>query len=108
MPKTADGIVPERFAAVKFVKLAPDPLKPVAERTPVEGMKLRAPLVVFSGRLPVLLVAQTGYTAVPVAASLVIAELVALAAVVALATALLIAPPGMPEKLVPVRVGAVE
>ena len=38
LPKTALGIVPDRFPAVKLVRLAPDPLNPVAVNTPVEGL----------------------------------------------------------------------
>jgi len=37
LPNTALGIVPDKLPAVKLVKLAPDPLKPVAVKTPVDG-----------------------------------------------------------------------
>jgi len=38
LPKTLLGIVPDRFAAVRLVRLDPDPLNPVADKTPVEGL----------------------------------------------------------------------
>ena len=38
LPSTALGIVPDRLPAVKLVRLAPEPLKPVAVKTPVDGL----------------------------------------------------------------------
>ena len=37
LPNTALGIVPDKLPAVRLVKLAPDPLNPVAVKTPVDG-----------------------------------------------------------------------
>ena len=38
LPKTVDGIVPDNCPADKLVKLAPEPLNPVAVKIPVEGL----------------------------------------------------------------------
>ena len=38
LPKTALGIVPVRFPAVRLVRLAPEPLNPVAVKTPLKGL----------------------------------------------------------------------
>ena len=37
LPNTAFGIVPDKLPAVRLVKLAPEPLNPVAVKTPVDG-----------------------------------------------------------------------
>jgi hypothetical protein len=38
LPKTALGIVPVKFPAVRLVRLAPEPLNPVAVKTPLKGL----------------------------------------------------------------------
>ena len=38
LPKTPDGIVPDNCPAGKLVRLAPDPLNPVAVKMPVDGL----------------------------------------------------------------------
>jgi hypothetical protein len=38
LPKTALGIVPVKFPAVRLVRFAPDPLNPVAVKTPLKGL----------------------------------------------------------------------
>ena len=41
LPNTALGIVPLKFPAVRLVKFAPEPLNPVAVKTPVDGTYFR-------------------------------------------------------------------
>ena len=54
-PKTALGIVPESCPAGKEVKLAPDPLNPVAVRRPVKGLNWYLVELVYSVvRFPVV------------------------------------------------------
>ena len=38
LPKTAEGIVPESWPAGRLVRFAPEPLNPVAVKSPVEGL----------------------------------------------------------------------
>ena len=55
LPKTPLGIVPESCPAGKEVKFAPDPLKPVAVRRPVEGLNWYLVELVYSVvRFPVV------------------------------------------------------
>jgi hypothetical protein len=59
-PNTALGIVPDKLPAVRLVKLAPEPLKPVAVKTPVDGTNcnlveltnsvVKLPAVTFANR----------------------------------------------------------
>jgi hypothetical protein len=64
------------------VSPVPAPVNDVLERAPVEGLNVNLVLVTLSGRLPVFVVTHTTSIAAFVAASFVIAEFVALVAVV--------------------------
>jgi energy-converting hydrogenase Eha subunit C len=68
LPRTADGIVPVKLPAVRDVRDAPDPEKPVADKTPVLGTNEILLVEIFAAVLPAAVV-QRGYTAVAVATS---------------------------------------
>lgn len=62
LPKTPLGIVPVRFPAVRLVRAEPEPEKPVAVRTPVDGLNWYFVELVYSVvRLPVVTAANRGY-----------------------------------------------
>ncbi len=71
LPKTADGIVPERFPAVREVRDAPLPANPVAVKIPVEGINESFVVEILAAVLPAAVV-HSGYTAVAVATSSVL------------------------------------
>ena len=73
LPKTALGIVPDRLPAVKLVKLAPEPLNPVAVKTPVDGTYCSLVELTYSVEIdPEVTAANSGYLADIVVVSSVI------------------------------------
>ena len=61
LPKTPLGIVPDKLPAVRLVKLAPEPLNPVAVNTPVEGLYWSLVELVYSvDRFPLVWLANKG------------------------------------------------
>ena len=55
LPRTVDGMVPDSWPAGRLVRLAPDPLNPVAVKMPVEGLNWYFVDAVYSvDRLPVV------------------------------------------------------
>ena len=73
LPNTALGIVPDKLPAVKLVKLAPDPLNPVAVKTPVLGTYCSFVELTYSdAKLPAVALANNGYRVLEVVVSSVI------------------------------------
>jgi tetrahydromethanopterin S-methyltransferase subunit D len=68
LPSTIEGIVPVKLPAVRDVRDAPDPEKPVADRTPVLGTNEILLVEIFAAVLPAAVV-HNGYTDVAVATS---------------------------------------
>ena len=73
LPKTALGIVPDKLPAVRLVKLAPEPLNPVAVKTPVDGTYCNLVELTYSVEIePVVALVNSKYRAVAVVVSSVI------------------------------------
>lgn len=69
-PNTALGIVPDKLPAVRLVKLAPEPLNPVAVKTPVEGTYCNLVELTNSVvKLPAVALANKGYRVLAVVVS---------------------------------------
>jgi hypothetical protein len=56
LPNTPVGIVPDKLPAVNEVNDAPEPLKPVAVNTPVDGLNVNFVVEIFAALLPAAVV----------------------------------------------------